>query len=1478
MEARCFGNPAGRAGRFQVLVFLWAALGSRSAIAIDRVPPGEDPGRVSAPSRSAEIPIGRGAEPAGVPDEPSRSWDAAAVIERVRHRVVESAGRAGHLEATDRLFRAEFAPDGFSMSLRADSSTSAGTGGQTPLCSTPGFDNSPAISISLRSVAGREVARRPWMGELDQATRPVGEGIVEQVLVRGGYLDWTFRLEKPQPEGGDLEFVAELKAGGPPERGDRPAAKGASPARAERGWRFPAGDGRSVRLGEVVVLDAAGGEIHRQLPTIEGTRLSFAIPASVLAGAAFPVTIDPTVSPEYRVGLVTWGPAAGEGENEPAIAWNGTNWLVVWVDSRPPGLNDTDLYAARVSSSGVLLDPRGIAVSTVTYEDPTNIAVAWNGSNFFIVWWTGWAIRFRRVSAAGVLLDGPAEQVATTIVSGYAGQAGPPSLAWNGASHLVTWVENIYSLSTRRIFASRYDAAGADLDPVDIVVASGLPASNAVTSNGSDFFVAWSEGESADPDIYDVRGARISSAGVLLDGPPEGGGIAISTAHESPLRPVVASDGANYLVVWPDSRPGTGYDDPLYAARVSAQGQLLDGPPESGGIPVFLNPDGYPLWSVSVAFGGGNYLAVWSLNFSPGRGAAGVRVSTGGAVLDPSPIRISPAADDDVLSTAVAGGGSSFLVAWADGWQEEPRALRAARVMATGQILDSSAIDLPVRATDRTDPKIAWNGTNLVVAWKETRPSVARSIYLTRVSTAGATLDGTGILVAPDTGFGWAIAAGGSTCLVVWSDGPRILGRRFTAAGVLLDATPIVIYEAIDWRQDPELAFDGSNYLVVWSDFQNHDNGCSYDVYGRRVSAAGVPLDGASGIPIATGTGEEDTAHVAWDGTRFLVVWSAVSLPTIRVEGRRVSSSGALLDAAAIPISPPVPLANSAHVSGFASDGSSFLVSWDTRAPVGYEDDVWAQRVRGVDGACLDGPGLPVSTASGYQNDSHVVFDGVDFLVAWGDSRNATWEVYGTRVTSGGVLRDGTAAAGGFPVASSPAGGFSPDLVRCLDRKVAVAYGRRDTSDPIGGSDQVFVRFLCPDLALAPLVGKTVCEGGSASWSVVPTGSGPFSYAWSKDGIPLANGGNVSGVFWPTLTISPVTPADAGTYAVTVTDGCAAALASNAATLVVSPKPPAPSVTRTSGANPSCAGDPVVLQASGSFESVLWSTGATTASITVAPTTTTSYTVRGYVSGCAGDLATIDQSVVPIPATPIASNTGPVCSGSSMQLTASTVTGATYAWSGPGGFSSTQQNPTIYPVAPTHAGTYSVVARAGGCNSLPATTDVVVLGSPTIAVQPASQVVCANTPAIFSVASPDGATYQWRRNGSIILGATSPEYTIAQAKLIDSGKTFTCTVTNACGSVTSLGALLTVNSSTPPSAVGNSVVADRSGGGVVLRWADIPGASSYRVYEDTSASGTFATVSATATSGATGVVLPVSPAAEAYYRVAGQSPCGEGPK
>ncbi|MBI5386398.1 MAG: immunoglobulin domain-containing protein, partial [Verrucomicrobia bacterium] len=116
------------------------------------------------------------------------------------------------------------------------------------------------------------------------------------------------------------------------------------------------------------------------------------------------------------------------------------------------------------------------------------------------------------------------------------------------------------------------------------------------------------------------------------------------------------------------------------------------------------------------------------------------------------------------------------------------------------------------------------------------------------------------------------------------------------------------------------------------------------------------------------------------------------------------------------------------------------------------------------------------------------------------------------------------------------------------------------------------------------------------------------------------------------------------------------------------------------------------------------------------------------------------------------------------------------------------------------AGTYSLTARAtdnSGATTTSAARSITVNPAPvppTITTQPASQTVTAGANVTFTVSASGTTpfTYQWRKDGVNIPGATGATLTLTAVVVGDSGS-YTVVVSNAGGSDTSDAAILTVN-------------------------------------------------------------------------------------
>lgn len=120
------------------------------------------------------------------------------------------------------------------------------------------------------------------------------------------------------------------------------------------------------------------------------------------------------------------------------------------------------------------------------------------------------------------------------------------------------------------------------------------------------------------------------------------------------------------------------------------------------------------------------------------------------------------------------------------------------------------------------------------------------------------------------------------------------------------------------------------------------------------------------------------------------------------------------------------------------------------------------------------------------------------------------------------------------------------------------------------------------------------------------------------------------------------------------------------------------------------------------------------------------------------------------------------------------------------------------PVSASDSGSSFTVRVSNAAGSTQSEAAVLTVTStvvaPTITQPPANASVPVGQSAAFSVTASGTApfTYQWRRNGADIAGATSATYITAPVTPADNGASFSVVVGNAAGSVTSAAATLTV--------------------------------------------------------------------------------------
>ncbi len=193
---------------------------------------------------------------------------------------------------------------------------------------------------------------------------------------------------------------------------------------------------------------------------------------------------------------------------------------------------------------------------------------------------------------------------------------------------------------------------------------------------------------------------------------------------------------------------------------------------------------------------------------------------------------------------------------------------------------------------------------------------------------------------------------------------------------------------------------------------------------------------------------------------------------------------------------------------------------------------------------------------------------------------------------------------------------------------------------------------------------------------------------------------------------------------------------------------------------------------------------------------TTSITTEQKTIAMAGLGVPVAPSITAQPA----SQTVTAGQTATFSVTSSGAATLNYQWSKNGGAitGATSASYTTPAAATSDNGSqFKVVVSnsAGNVTSNAATLTVTAsAGPPSITTQPASQTVAANQTATFQVTASGTAplTYQWRKNGTAIGGATNSAYTTPVTTSADSGSQFTVAVSNSTGTVISAAATLTV--------------------------------------------------------------------------------------
>ncbi len=264
-------------------------------------------------------------------------------------------------------------------------------------------------------------------------------------------------------------------------------------------------------------------------------------------------------------------------------------------------------------------------------------------------------------------------------------------------------------------------------------------------------------------------------------------------------------------------------------------------------------------------------------------------------------------------------------------------------------------------------------------------------------------------------GFGIAVDGLGNVYVTGWTmstDFPTTPGAYDTTQNgdndvfVAKFSTELAISGASGNQQTQTVAWNDmdSEYLVLWQDFRN--GASNPDIYGARLDSNGNVV--AGDLPIVTQTAKQAGPWLSYGGGGYVAVW---------IDQRNMSTTGTDVYGAWIlpdgTVSSELVVTNAPANQRAASvvynpTSNNFLVTWIDETNGTSNVDVWGAIVN--PGGGVSGSPFAMVTETGNQRGPYARYDygNYQYFMVWFDDRVGNYDIYGSRVSSGGTVLDGS--------------------------------------------------------------------------------------------------------------------------------------------------------------------------------------------------------------------------------------------------------------------------------------------------------------------------------------------------------------------------------------------------------------------------------------------------------------------------------------
>lgn len=281
----------------------------------------------------------------------------------------------------------------------------------------------------------------------------------------------------------------------------------------------------------------------------------------------------------------------------------------------------------------------------------------------------------------------------------------------------------------------------------------------------------------------------------------------------------------------------------------------------------------------------------------------------------------------------------------------------------------------------------------VVASTTGTNPSVMTSSQPVpqALGTSGLPLDG-------QPPFPTSVVKGTNNYLVVWTEINSALNTSYVI-GRLLDlngvptGSPITIAATTPAAspRDPRVAFDGTNYFVVWS---QNNSGLDTDLEGRFVSASGVPGSGISISAVSGGVNETGGSVVFGNGV-YHVAYMSGQASVYNVFVRDVTTAGMV---SALPVKVNSSVSNSWNPTNITFDGTNLLVTMHLNTTGGTNTDYYG-RLLLASALAPKGGEIVIANTPNTDFGSTAAFDGTKYLLTWTEFGSTSAVIYGKYLT-----------------------------------------------------------------------------------------------------------------------------------------------------------------------------------------------------------------------------------------------------------------------------------------------------------------------------------------------------------------------------------------------------------------------------------------------------------------------------------------------